>query len=392
MLLADEARRERHGRERHRDAVGVLGELLLGHDRPRRAAARAHERNLGRHLLEEVLGLLHGAEVGAERHLLHAGEAQLLEGLAQLVDVALTAELTHERGRHLGDDLVAVGDGLDDLEDLTLVGNGAEGAVHEALAAAHALVVVDVGVAVLVRADGAHAAGVGAGTHVVVDGVVGTHVGAAAALDAERVVDEGLLVLERDGLLGADLAAGVRETALAGLAHDAVDVVLAGVAGELDDVDEGRLVVGLGLGRLGHAVGERLALVDALERQAHGEADALAHDGALEEDALAVGSDVAGDDLVGQVVDPAIVRLLATLLGRLAAGIGKLCHLAEHRTANLREVGVDASHRAWHMVPFLSCMADELAPATLMPGPWPRCGRLPGQPAGGPCRRNFYLW
>ena len=49
--------------------------------------------------------------------------------------VALATKLPHKRGSHGGDDLLAGIDGLDDLEDLGLVGNGAKGAVDEALAA-----------------------------------------------------------------------------------------------------------------------------------------------------------------------------------------------------------------------------------------------------------------
>ena len=75
VLGANHARRERHGREGHGDAVGVLGELLLGHDRPRRAARRAHEGELVGDLIHEVLGLLDGAEVRSKRDLLDAGEA-----------------------------------------------------------------------------------------------------------------------------------------------------------------------------------------------------------------------------------------------------------------------------------------------------------------------------
>ena len=97
--------------------------------------------------------------------------------------------------------------------------------------------------------------------------MVRADLGALPAVNALLLVDVGLLVHKGDGTLGADLAAGVRKAALAHVGN-AVDVVLAGVAGKLDDVDEGRLVVGLGLCRLGEAVGELLGAVDALQRQA----------------------------------------------------------------------------------------------------------------------------
>ena len=283
-----------------------------------------------------------GAQIGAERDLLHAGEAELLEGLAELVDVALAAELADEGGRDLGNDLVAGVDGHDHLEDLALVGDGAEGTVDQALTAADALLVVDLCVAVLVGADGAHAARHGAGTLEVMDGVVGAGLGAQPAVDALLLIDVGLLVLEGDGALGADLAAGVREAALAGVAH-LVDVVLAGVAGELDDVDQRRLVVGLGNRGVDDAVGHALRLVDALQRQAHGQANALRHDGALEEDGLAVGRDLAGDDLVGQALEIS--------LGVLPLLVGDAGDAREDLSANLGKVGVDTAHSARHVKP-----------------------------------------
>ena len=339
VLGANHARRERHGREGHRDAVSVLGELLLGHDRPRRAAGGAHEGELVGNLVQVVVCLLDGAEVGSERHLLDAREAQLVEGLAQLAHVALAAKLADERRRNGGDDLVASVDGLDDLEDLALVGNGAKRAVDEALSARDALLVVDLRAAVLVGADGLHAAGGGAGTLLVEDGVVRADLGALPTVDALLLVDVGLLVHKGDGALGADLAAGVRKAALAHVGH-AVDVVLAGVAGELDDVDEGRLVVGLGLCRLGEAVGELLGTVNALQWETQREADALAHDGALEKDALAIGGNVAGNDLVRQLVE--LLRLVFPALVR------NLRHLAEDIAPDLGQVGVHATHGVSH--------------------------------------------
>ena len=187
--------------------------------------------------------------------------------------------------------------------------------------------------------------------------MVGARVEAHAAVDALLLVDVGLLVAEGDGALGADLAAGVRQAALAGVGH-AVDVVVARVAGKLDDVDQGRLVVGLGDGGVGEAVGEALALVHALERQAHGQADALLHDRALQEDRLAVGGNVAGDDLVREVADLATGGLLV-VLGHV---VGDLGHVGEHVATDLGQVGVDAAHGIGHGCPspgsLVSCRAS----------------------------------
>ena len=103
----------------------------------------------------------------------------------------------------------------------------------------------------------------------VVNGLVWAYLRTASALDALIVVDKGFLVLKGDGALRADLATRMGQAALASARHHAIDVVLASVARELDDVDKRRLIVRLGLCSLGNAIGELSRLVHALKRQAH---------------------------------------------------------------------------------------------------------------------------
>src|SRR5699024_10722998 len=136
-----------------------------------------------------------------------------------------------------------------ELEDLALVGDGAEGAVDQTHAAGDALVVVDLGTAQLVGADGVHAAGLSTGALQVQDGAVGAGVGALAALDALGLVDEALALDQRDGVLGADLHTGVSQAALAHIG-DPYLLGRAGITGEVDDVDQGGLIVLLGNGTL----------------------------------------------------------------------------------------------------------------------------------------------
>ena len=79
-----------------------------------------------------------------------------------------------DKGRgHNGDDPVPLLDGLDKLEDLPLVRDGAKGAAHQAHPAGDALFLVDGGLAVGVGADGVHPAGGGAGPLQLDDGPVG---------------------------------------------------------------------------------------------------------------------------------------------------------------------------------------------------------------------------
>ena len=102
----------------------------------------------------------------------------------QLAGGSQTGELVDEGGSHQRIDAVAAVEALDQLIDLALVGNSTEGAVDQTLAAGYALAVIDLGTAQLIRVDRTHAAGSGAGTLGLDDGVVGADSGTAAALDA----------------------------------------------------------------------------------------------------------------------------------------------------------------------------------------------------------------
>ena len=353
MLVLDEAGGEGHGGEGHGDAVGVVGVELLGHDRPRRAAGRAHEGQLLRHLPDEVLRLLGGTEVGADGHLKDIGKAELLHGGAELAGGHLGAELAHEGGGHRGVNPLTGLDGPDDLEDLGLVGDGAEGAVYQAHAAGDALVRVDLGLAIGVSSDGVHSAGHGAGPLLNDNGLVGAHVGAAAAVDALAGVDVGAAVVtvQLDGVLGADLLAGVGQAALAALGHQH-PLLRAAVAGKLNDVDERRGVVGLRpVGRL-DILRERGVLRRAPAGQAHGQPQPLAHDGPLQKHVVAEVAHLARDDLVRQALNALVHRPL-----RVVSHAG---HLPEHPVADLLDTGFDTSHLL--SVPF--CI-----------GPAPRRGR-----------------
>ena len=255
-------------------------------------------------VVEEVVGLFDGAEVGADGDLDGVREAEQAHCLFELSGRGVLSELADEGGRYAGDDLVALVDGLDELEDLALVRDGGEGAVHKAHAAGDALVVVDLGAAALVGADGVHAAGLGAGALDAADGVIGALGEAAAAFNAFLLVDLAFAV-PADGYcaLGADVHAGVGEAALA-VGGNADLLGRASVAGKGDDVYEGRLIVLFRLGRLFDTVGSEAHFRRGAQGQTAGEAEPLRHDGALEEDVMPVLSDLAGDDLIGQGIDP----------------------------------------------------------------------------------------
>ena len=306
-----------HGGQGHGDIVGELGVEFLGHDAPGGAAAGAHPGLLGGDLLQEVVGLLHGAKVRADGHLHHVVEAQHLHGGVELGGGGVLAELAHEGRGHAGDDLLIVPQGLADLVNLALVGDGAKGAVHQAHAAGDAFVVVDLRPAQLVGLDGVHAAGGGAGTLNFADGPVGALVKAFAAFDTFILVDVAVLVFVHvDGVLGADVHAGVGDAALA-VVRNAELLGGAGVAGEGDDVHQGVLEVLLGLLRPLEVLADGGGLPGEAEVQAQGQPDPLLDDGPLQEDVVAVLGHVALDHLQGNLVQQAGIPALQGQFGHL---------------------------------------------------------------------------
>ncbi len=245
---------------------------------------------------------LSGAHISAHRHLDHLVEAHLAHGLPHLGGGDVLAELADEGGSHGGHHLVAPLDGLDQLEDLALVRDRAEGAVHQAHTAGDTLVIIDLGAAQLVGADGVHAAGLCTGALNAQDGAIGALVGTLAALDALGLIDDALALYQGNSILGAHLHTGVGQTTLAHIGHPHL-LGGAGVAGVGDDIDQRGLIVLL----RDHAVLQlrvgRRVLAQVPQGQADGQTDALGHHSALHQDVLAVLGHLAGDDLMGQTAD-----------------------------------------------------------------------------------------
>ena len=247
----------------------------------------------------------------------------------------------HKGRGHAGHHLLPPAEGLAQLVDLALVGNGAEGAVHQAHAAGDALVVVDFSPAQLVGLNGVHAAGGGAGAVDPADGPVGTLVVALAALDALALVDVAVLVLiQIDGVFGADVHARVRNTALAAV-RDADLLRRAGVAGVRDDVYQGILVVLLEfLGPL-NVLADGRGVPGVAHIQAHGQADPLLHNGPLQKHVMTVFGHVALDHLEGDMV----------CLAGIAALKGQPGNLLEYGASNVVYRAVNSSHQSFLHVP-----------------------------------------
>ena len=280
------------------------------------------------------MSLLHGAEVCADGHLHHVGEADGLHGSLDLGGGGVLAELAHKSGCHAGDDLLLTHHSGDDLEDLAFVGDGGEGAVDKAHAAGDALVIVDLGAAVLIGLDGVHAAGGGAGTVDLGDGAVGALVEALAALDALLLIDVALLVLiQIDGIHGTDIHAGVRIAALAAVG-DADVLGGAGIAGIGNDVDQRLFKILLVDGSLLNVGADAGRVIRALQTHAQSQTQTGADDGTLQKNIVAVVTHFAVAKLVGDHVHPLVI----------AALIGKGSHFLEYAAANIVHNAVYASH------------------------------------------------
>ena len=337
MLHLQHTGGQNHGRHSHGDVHSQLGELLLGHDRPCGAAGSSHEGLVLGNFTQEVLSFLNGAQVGADSDFHHIGEAQLLHSSGQTGGSGVGTKLAVEGGSNASDVAVTLLDGVDQLEDLALVGDSAEGAGNHTHTAGHALVVVDLGAAMLIGLDGVHAAGSSTGALLLNDGIVGAGVGALTALDALGLINDRLALDEADSAAGADFVAVVRQAALAAFSH-VVTVGGASVTGVADDVHQGGIIVLFGNGALIDTVGQTGVLGNRAQRQAHSQTQALADNGALQEDGLAILGQLAGSDLVGQVLDTAVV---AALIGQTSDLGEDLLAVSSHGscdTAGLSEI------------------------------------------------------
>ena len=336
--LLDGTRRRDHGRQSARNFVHHVGELRLCEHAPRGAAGGEKEGKLARHDLRRIVVRLGGSpHVRAVRDFEDFLEADVFEGGLDAPQRRLGAELPHDGGRHDGDDLIPAADGAPELEDLRLIGNGAERAAHHALAAAHAFLGIDGSPAQRIARNGLDAARVRAGAHLVGDGVVRAGSLALAALDALLAVDDRSAVLaDGDGALGADRHARARHAAAALVAHF-IDVVLALIASRGNDLHERGFVIFVGnIARIQPRRDVDGPVLRA-ERHAEGEAHALGSDGALAVDALAVLRHLRRGDGVRDGLDGAVDVLV----------IHKICDLGDFDkdlSSQFGDRSIDTSH------------------------------------------------
>ena len=245
----------------------------------------------------------------------------------------MLAELTDKGGSYNGNHFVPFQNGLDHLENLTLIYDRTERAAHKALTAGHTLVLIDGCAAMFVGSNGIHTAGCSAGALQMDDCIIGAGLCAFSTADALIQIDIGTVIAEGDSILGADLLAGSRNAILAIVAH-LILVGGASVTGIGNDVDQGRFIILLRNSSRIHALGHQAAGLDRTNGQTHCQSHTLTGNGTLQKHRLPVQGPVTGNNDIGQVLS----------LGIVTALIGHSGNFSKYFFTNIRNQGRDSSH------------------------------------------------
>ena len=143
-----------------------------------------------------------------------------------------------------------------------------------------------------------------------------------------------LLIVQVNGVLGADVHAGVGDAALAAV-RDADLLGRAGVAGEGDDIDQGFFkVLVVGIHHFLDVGADRGLGTGGLQVHAQGQTHPLFHDGTLQEHVVTVVGHLTPDHLVGDHVHTAHVPAL----------VGQAGNLGKYVAANIVYRAVNSSH------------------------------------------------
>ena len=142
-----------------------------------------------------------------------------------------------------------------------------------------------------------------------------------------------LVLVEINGVLGADVHAGVGDAALAAV-RDTDLLGRAGIAGKGDDIDQGLFKILLVRGGLLDLGADGRLLTGGLQAHAQGQPDPLLHDGPLQKHVVAMSCHLAGDDLIGDHIHPV----------QISALIGKTGYLRKDIPADVIHRAVYTSH------------------------------------------------
>ena len=192
---------------------------------------------------------------------------------------------------------------MDHLEYLTLIGNRAEGAVHQTHPAGDTLILIDLGTAQFITRYGVNAACFRARALQLDDRSVRAGIDAPSAVDALLLIDPGMSVYHRDRPFRADFLARMRETSLARIRYLCL-IFRTGMARKFNNIDKGRIVIFLCDRTLLNSARYRRMFCHIAKRQADRKAQALFHDRALQENAFTVGRDLSRNNLIRQIDNP----------------------------------------------------------------------------------------
>ena len=240
ILLLDELSAGNHRGWGVRDFVCGLRNLRLNQAHEGRAAGAGHKVLLSRHLLQIFLCFLDARDVCTHADLDNIGKAGLGKRFMNLRHRHLQAELADDRGSDERDNLLALLNLADDADNVAALINSAEGAGVAAGAAGDAFFVVNNSLAVFADADSTDGAGAHAGTVDFQNSAIRAHLLAAAAFNALRFVDEGAVLNNGDGLLGAVVHALVRDAVTAHI-RDVIGIDRALVAGCRQHINDGQI-------------------------------------------------------------------------------------------------------------------------------------------------------
>ena len=208
--------------------------------------------------LDPLLRLVSGRHVAAEAHFHHIRKTGFHERGSHGRHADFLPELALRRRCAHGDHALPALHGLNHVHEVRLGADGTEGAVVNAVAAVHALLVVNHAQAVLIIMNGSDGAGLAAGSLQMDDGPEGAGLGAHPAGLAFSRIDAHLCVAGGDGLKAACIETRPAQTEAASV-RDRIFLNRAVVAGCRDH---------------GHHIFGRLVDIRALS---HGEPDPAAY-------------------------------------------------------------------------------------------------------------------
>jgi len=258
-----------HGRASVADSRLDLGDVLVNHVDPSRAARSGHEGKSTRlllfvvlHTLIELSSLSESGHISTDSNLDADVETSLDTSLLEGSNADGVREVTSNgRGEHGNDLTLGIHDATDDISDLSARLDSTEGAVTDALTTADALVKVEDLAIIRKSLDGANRAVSNARSDLVDDGTEGAGLGAVTTADALCRVDASLASGVVDGLLGAGLSARTSSAVLAHVSHDVL-FLGAAVADIVHESKDGESkVAGLASHCLLGKLSKRLAIV-----------------------------------------------------------------------------------------------------------------------------------